>query len=73
MARHNIKAVDLAKAMKVDTNTVSNLRTAVKMPRINGDRLDSLCDHLNDLSNLKDEVITPFTLIEYTPNKKVST
>jgi len=71
MARHNIKAIDLAKAMEVDTNTISNLRVAKTMPKINGDRLNELCYHLNLLRGIPEELITPAVLIEYEPEKNL--
>jgi len=71
MARHNIKAIDLAREMGVDTNTVSNLRVAETMPRINGERLNELCYHLNRLRGIPDELISPATLIEYEPEPEL--
>ena len=65
MARYDIKGMDLAKELDVSTNTVSNLRKAKTMPRLDGDQLNLLLDALNKLATDKDEVISHVTLIEY--------
>ncbi len=65
MARYDIKGMDLAKALDVSTNTVSNLRKAKTMPRLDGDQLNLLLDALNRLAIDKNEVISHISLIEY--------
>jgi DNA-binding Xre family transcriptional regulator len=65
MARYNIKAIDLAKQMKLSANAVSNLRQSKTMPRMDGDSLNNLCNALNALALELDEEITPMTLIGY--------
>lgn len=65
MARYDIKGVDLAKELDVSTNTISSLRKAKTMPRLDGEQLNQLLDALNRLAKDKDEVITHVTLIEY--------
>jgi putative transcriptional regulator len=62
MARHKIKGNELADQLKVRPNTVSNLKNAPTMPRLDGDRLNELCVALTLLAN---ESITPNHLIEY--------
>lgn len=67
MARYDIKGVDLAKELDVSTNTVSSLRKAKTMPRLDGDQLNLLLDALNRLAKDKDkdEAISHVTLIDY--------
>ncbi len=65
MARYDIKGVDLAEELNVSTNTISSLRRAKTMPRLDGDQLDLLLSALNQLARDKDELITHVTLIEY--------
>lgn len=65
MARYDIKGMDLAKELDVSTNTVSNLRKAKTMPRLDGDQLNLLLDALNRLATEKNELISHVTLIEY--------
>lgn len=65
MARYSIKAVDLAIEMKISPNSVSNLRKANSMPRLDGESLNKLCNALNKLAKDLDEEITPMTLIQY--------
>ena len=65
MARYKIKAIDLAQAMGLSANSVSNLRKSDTMPRIDGDSLNRLCNCLNKLALDLDQEITPVTLIEY--------
>ncbi len=66
MARHRIKGGDLAEFMGVSDNAISNLRKARTMPRIDGERLNQLCNGLNELAKAPDRIITPTDLIEYT-------
>jgi len=65
MARHDIRAKELAKEMGVSPTTVSNLRKR-SMPRLTEETLDKLCKALNNLSHERTP-ITPGDLIEYTP------
>lgn len=73
MARHDIRAKELAEEMGVSPTTVSNLRKR-NMPRLTEETLDKLCQALNELSE-EGGLITPGDLIEYTsepdfPRKK---
>lgn len=68
MARHKIKGNELADKLKVRPNTVSNLKNASTMPRLDGDRLNELCIALTQLAN---ESITPNHLIEYSVEKEL--
>lgn len=65
MARYDIKGVDLAKELDVSTNTISSLRRAKTMPRLDGEQLNLLLYALNRLANDKNELITHVTLIDY--------
>lgn len=65
MARHNIKARDLADEMGVSANSVSNLRNARTMPRLDGEILNNLCEALNRLAQDLEGEITPTDLITY--------
>jgi DNA-binding Xre family transcriptional regulator len=66
MARHDIKAGDLAKCMGVSHNSVANLRRAKTMPRLDGESLNRLCNALNSLAQDLEGEITPVDLITYT-------
>lgn len=63
MARHRIKGSDLAEKLQISNNAVSKLKNAQTMPRIDGERLNALCNALNNLAG--DAEITPAMLIEY--------
>lgn len=65
MARHKVKGNDLANYMKVSNQAVSDLRNKKTMPRIDGDRLNDLCNGLNALGSDIQSPITPNDLIEY--------
>ncbi len=65
MARHDIRAKELAAEMEVSPAAISNLRKR-NMPRLTEETLDKLCRALNKLSQEK-SLITPGDLIEYTP------
>lgn len=65
MARYDIKGVDLAKELDVSTNTISSLRKAKTMPRLDGEQLNLLLNALNRLAKDKEEVISHVTLIDY--------
>ena len=65
MAKYDIKGVDLAKELDVSTNTISSLRRAKTMPRLDGEQLNLLLYALNRLAKDKNEVISHVTLIDY--------
>jgi putative transcriptional regulator len=68
MARYGIKGIHLAKKLEISTNTVSKLRTAQEMPYLSGQKLNQLCDALNDLiweSGQSSSIIAPSDLITY--------
>jgi putative transcriptional regulator len=68
MARHGIKGIQLAKKLGISDNTVSKLRTAQEMPYLSGQKLNQLCDALNDLiweSGQSSSIIAPSDLITY--------
>lgn len=66
MARYDIRAGDLAKAMGVSHNSIANLRKAKTMPRLDGESLNKLCNALNFLAQDLTGEITPTDLISYT-------
>lgn len=66
MHEHGVKAKDLAAFMSVRPSTITALRQAKTMPRIDGNRLEELCDALTSLSNL-DRVVGPLDLLEHEP------
>ncbi|WP_181374362.1 helix-turn-helix domain-containing protein [Nostoc commune] len=68
MARYDIKAGDLANELNISANSVTNLRKAKTMPRLDGNSLNNLCNALNRLAHNLDKQITPFDLISYTPD-----
>lgn len=51
MARHHIKGKTLAEYLSDREATISKLRNSRTMPRIDGDRLDSLLKALNHLAD----------------------
>lgn len=65
MARHGIRAKELAEEMDVSASAISNLRKR-NMPRLTEETLNSLCKALNKLSH-EGTLITPGDLIEYIP------
>lgn len=69
MARHRVLGKDLASFLGISTNAVSALRKAGIMPEIGGDRWEQVCTGINSLSKIG-EVITPFDLVEYIPQKE---
>ena len=69
MARHRIKGSDLANRLQISNNAVSKLKNAQTMPRIDGERLNALCNALNNLA-AGDAEITPAMLIEYVRNEE---
>lgn len=66
MARHDIRAKELAEEMEVSPSAISNLRKR-NMPRLTEETLNKLCQALNKLSQ-EGTLITPGELIEYTPD-----
>ena len=65
MARHDIKAGDLAAIMEVSANAIANLRR-FEMPRMTEERLNQLLNALNTLkARDKQHLITPNDLIDY--------
>jgi DNA-binding Xre family transcriptional regulator len=70
MARYRIKSSDLAKQLQISNNAISKLKNAKTMPRIDGDKLNALCNALNELAEDTEDpkartVITPAMLLEY--------
>lgn len=63
MARYKIGGKNLAKYLGVRGNAVSNLKNAETMPRLDGDKLNSLCNGLSKLSGVE---ISPNDLLEFT-------
>ncbi|MGL5807519.1 MAG: helix-turn-helix domain-containing protein [Xenococcaceae cyanobacterium] len=53
MARHNIKGYLLAKEMEIRAESVSYLRSAKKMPKLDSDRIEKLCRALGKLAGVK--------------------
>jgi DNA-binding Xre family transcriptional regulator len=50
MARHRIKSRDLALELGMHPNSVTRLKNADKLPRMDSDSLDNLCKALDKLS-----------------------
>ncbi|WP_026736557.1 helix-turn-helix domain-containing protein [Fischerella sp. PCC 9605] len=69
MARYKVGTSDLAKEVGVSGNSISNLKAADEMPRIDGHRLNDLCHGLSKLTGRK---ITPWDFIEYIPDEEVN-
>ena len=68
MARHRIKGTDLAERLQTTPNAISRLKNAKTMPRIDGDKLNALCNALNELAEGAENPktrITPAMLLEY--------
>ena len=70
MARHRVKGVDLAERLQMTPTAISKLKNAKTMPRIDGDKLNALCNALNELAEDTEDpkartVITPAMLLEY--------
>jgi putative transcriptional regulator len=68
MARHQIKAKDLADKLGVNNNAISNLKASKTLPRIGGDKLDELIDALSELAD--PESVELLDLISHTPGKR---
>lgn len=53
MARHSIKGYLLAKELSMRAESVSYLRNAKKMPKLDSDRIEKLCRALSKLAEVK--------------------
>ena len=53
MARYDITGVDLAQELGVRDATVSHLRKAKTMPRLDGKKIEELCRALSKLAKTK--------------------
>jgi DNA-binding Xre family transcriptional regulator len=51
MAKQNIKTQDLAAQLKCNPTTISNLKKADTMPRLDGDRISAIFAALNTLAD----------------------
>ncbi len=51
MERYRVSGNDLSAKLGISRNAVSSLRNARSMPRIDGDRLDSIIAALNELAD----------------------
>jgi putative transcriptional regulator len=71
MARGKITNRELALAMQVHETSISRLKTADTMPRIDGETLNNICFCLTKLLKAKglDLVITPMDLFDYIPDE----
>lgn len=68
MAQHKIKNTELAVVMKKHPTTIARLKATDKMPMLDGDTLDQLCDALTKLLQAKEgshTVVKLFDLIEF--------
>lgn len=52
MARHRVSGAELAEKLGISENSVSSLRRAERMPKINGERLDAIAAALTELSKI---------------------
>jgi putative transcriptional regulator len=70
MARAKITNRELAQALKVHETSVSRMKTADTMPRIDGDTLDNLCNCLIKLYEEKgiNQIVMPTDLFEFIPD-----
>ncbi|MCC0175817.1 helix-turn-helix transcriptional regulator [Waterburya agarophytonicola K14] len=71
MARAKITNRELAAELKVHETSVSRMKTADTMPRIDGDTLENLCNCLTKLYKEKgiNEIVMPAALFEFTPKQ----
>ncbi len=71
MARVQMTNRELAQVLGTHETSVSRLKTANTMPRIDGDKLEHLCNCLNHIYRKKgvDLVIYPGDLFEYVPEE----
>ena len=69
MARAKITNRELALALNVHETSVSRMKTADTMPRIDGDTLDNLCNCLIKLYKEKgiNQIAMPTDLFEFVP------
>jgi len=69
MARAKITNRELATALNVHETSVSRMKTADTMPRIDGNTLDNLCNCLIKLYKEKgiNEIVMPTDLFEFIP------
>lgn len=69
MARAKITNRELALALNVHETSVSRMKTADTMPRIDGDTLDNLCNCLIKLYKEKgiNQIVMPTDLFEFIP------
>lgn len=69
MARAKITNRELALALNVHETSVSRMKTADTMPRIDGDTLDNLCNCLIKLYKEKgiNQIVMPTDLFEFVP------
>ena len=67
MARGKLTNRELAHSMGVHETSISRMKTADTMPRIDGDTLDNLCNSLTKLYREKgiNEIVVPADLFEY--------
>jgi putative transcriptional regulator len=74
MARGKITNRELAIAMQVHETSISRLKTADTMPRIDGETLNNICFCLTKLFREKgiDLVVTPMDLFDYIPDEMES-
>lgn len=71
MARAKITNRELALALNVHETSVSRMKTADTMPRIDGDTLDNLCNCLIKLYREKEieQIVMPTDLFEFVPEQ----
>ena len=71
MARARMTNRELAKVLGLHETSVSRMKTAETMPRIDGDSLNHLCNSLNHIYRKKGvkTVVSPADLFEYIPEE----
>ena len=71
MARARITNRELAKVVGLHESSVSRMKTAETMPRIDGEALGHLCNSLNHIYRHKGVkiVVSPADLFEYIPEE----
>jgi DNA-binding Xre family transcriptional regulator len=69
MGRYHIRTKDLAAKLDITASALSHLKNSRKMPRIDGDRLASLVNGINQILEEQGESdrLTPNDLIEWIP------
>lgn len=65
MTRYRVQGRDLATYLQISDNAMSSLKNAESMPRIDGQRLISICQGLNQLGQNRERIITPYDLLEF--------